>query len=101
MTNTAKDTSPAPPPLVWTKRKRKTWGTVGFTHYAKTRIGGKDYTFTIDQPSKGYWRARGWRNGDFCMYRDEDDARTLREMKVVVEEFYRSILVTYGKDDDQ
>ena len=99
MTNTAKDTSATPPPLVWTKGK--TWGTVGQTHYAKTRIGGKDYTFTIDQPSKGQWQARGWRNGDFCMYRDSSEAATLKAMKELVAEFYAHALATYGKDDDQ
>lgn len=99
MTNTAKDTSAAPAPLTW--RTNKTWGAVGLTHYAETRICGKDYTFTIDQPSKGNWQARGWRNGDFCMFRDHEWATTLRGMKAVVEDFRNFMIEMYGKDDDQ
>lgn len=65
--------------IEWTKKKQ--WGTIGFSHFVKVAIGGIEYDFTIDQPSKGQWVARGWSDGKFFFYRDSAYARTLAGMK--------------------
>jgi hypothetical protein len=68
----------------WTKRKE--WGAVGLTHRLRVVIGDVEYSFAVDQPVKGQWVGRGWRNGDLFFYRAGDGApRTLAGMKEVVE----------------
>jgi len=62
--------------ITWTKRQ--VWGALGFTHRTEVIIGESEYRFVIDQPSKGYWTARGWRDGQFFLYRED---RTLRAVK--------------------
>lgn len=65
--------------ITWTSKKA--WGAVGLTHRATVTVGGIGYHFVIDQPSKGDWVARGWKDGDFFFYRDRATARTLSAMK--------------------
>lgn len=68
----------------WTKRKE--WGAQGLTHRLHVVIGDDEYSFAVDQPSKGQWVGRGWRNGDLFFYRDSNGApRTLAGMKELVE----------------
>ena len=62
--------------LKWTKKSE--WGGVGLTHRTSITLRGCEYAFCVDQPSKGHWVARGWRDGDFCMYRE---AKTLADAK--------------------
>lgn len=67
--------------LKWVSKKE--WGAVGNTHYASIKVGSDNLTYTIDQPRKGYWVARGWKNGGiaFNLYRE---GKTLAEMKSIV-----------------
>lgn len=72
MTSTANDTQtnePAEAPLIWTSKK--VWGSEGLTHNATTEINGERWTFTVDQPTKGRWVARAWRDGDFALHRED------------------------------
>lgn len=67
-------------PLTWTSKVQ--WGNVGKSHRAKATINGESWMFTVDQPRKGHWVARGWRNGMFALYQE---GTTLKSMKVVVQ----------------
>ena len=69
--------------LTWTSKK--VWGAVGLTHHTEVTIAGAHYAFTVDQPRKGQWIARGWRNGDMFYYRDEAKGRTLTGAKGMVD----------------
>lgn len=56
-------------PLTWTSSTE--WGTIGRTHRAEVTLdNGDTWKFVVDQPRKGVWTARGWRNGVFAMYRE-------------------------------
>ena len=63
----------------WTKRKA--WGCEGLTHDAKVTIDKDDYEFTVDQPRKGCWQTRGWKNGWLVYFRDEHQLKTMAEHK--------------------
>lgn len=64
-------------PLNWTSED--VWGSLGRTHYATAELdNGDTWKFTVDQPSKGHWVARGWRNGDMKFYRED---RTMKGAK--------------------
>ena len=67
-------------PLTWTSRV--TWGCVGKAHYTEATINGEAWTFTVDQPRKGYWVARAWRDGKCAMYQE---GKTLKSMKAAVQ----------------
>lgn len=76
MTDTAKNESNGAP-LTW--RSKKVWGSEGNTHYADVTLDNGDaWSFTVDSPRKGFWVARGWRNGDFALYRED---RTMKGAK--------------------
>lgn len=66
--------------ISWTSEK--VWGAVGLTHHTGITIGEDTWSFTVDQPRKGFWVARGWRNGHLSFYRD--GARTLTAAKDTV-----------------
>lgn len=72
--------------LTW--RSRKEWGSEGNTHRTDVHLSNGDvWTFTVDQPHKGYWTARGWlqRENDhtssFKFYRE---GTTLKALKAEV-----------------
>lgn len=60
----------------WTKKK--VWGYAGYSYFLEVAIGVDRHSFTVDQPRKGFWVARGWKNGDMTMYRE---ARTMASAK--------------------
>ena len=63
--------------LTWTSKKA--WGSVGRSYYAGfTSSKGDQVSYTVDQPNKGFWTARGWVNGHFAFYRE---GRTMAEVK--------------------
>ena len=71
MTSTANNTQPQPAtevPLIWTSGKVR--GSEGLTHRSTAEINGETWKFTVDQPTKGHWRTRAWRDGDFELYRE-------------------------------
>lgn len=84
MTETAKNEAP----LTWTSKSE--WGSVGNTHRASITLDNGDrWSFTVDQPRKGYWTARGWRadrdttgSGDMVFYRED---RTMKGAKAQVQ----------------
>lgn len=65
-------------PLTWTSENR--WGSVGRTYSAEITLdNGDTWAFQVDQPSKGYWMARGWRNNVFALYREDRTMKGARE----------------------
>lgn len=85
MTNTAKNkgiSAATADAIVW--QRRKVWGSVGMTHFTQVTIDKDVYRFTLDQPRQGQWTARGWVNGGFFMYRDNQAVNTLAGMKAEV-----------------
>ena len=77
----------AMPDLKWASRK--TWGTVGRTHRADVEFDGQAYGFTVDQPIKGQWELRVWKNGDIVFHRMS--IRTMREAKAVADALWVGI----------
>jgi hypothetical protein len=67
---------PDAPELTWTRSRG--WGTHGFTYRAELSLNGSSFTFVVDQPRKGEWQVRGWRDGEFRYFRD---GRLMRLMK--------------------
>lgn len=85
MTNTAKDkgiSAATAGAIVW--QRKKVWGTVGMTHFTEVTINKDTYRFVLDQTRRGEWTARGWVNGSFFLYRDNQTARTLAGLKAEV-----------------
>jgi hypothetical protein len=68
------------PTITWTSKK--VWGSVGLTHYGRVTLGVQDWKLTIDQPQRGDWAIRGWRDGAFILY---GEAPTLAEAKLQAE----------------
>ena len=70
--------------LAWTSKA--VWGAVGNTHYATAVLDdGDTWTYTVDQPQSGHWVARGWRNGDFRLYRED---RTMKGARAKVQDHF-------------
>ena len=65
--------------LDWTSKGA--WGVVGKMHSTDVIVGDDSYYFVVNQPRKGYWVARGWKNGESCLHRD---GNTLTRMKGLV-----------------
>jgi hypothetical protein len=97
MTDTANTTQPetdpvqpqlAVLPLRW-KRSLVT-GCYGTAYCADINVNGAHYRFVIDQPSKGRWAARGWK--DRVLFLSRDRIVTLKGTKAAVEAIVRSYL---------
>lgn len=82
--------------IAWTSEKM--WGAVGLTHRTEVTIAGARYTFTVDQPRKGQWIARGWRDGDLFYYRDQPSGRTLAGAKAGIERQVGELLIAAEAD---
>lgn len=82
--------------ITWTSKKE--WGAVGLTHRATVTVDGIVYHFVIDQPSKGDWVVRGWKDGDFFFYRDRATARTLAAMKDLVADVIGDLRLSAAAD---
>lgn len=67
-------------PLTWTRKKE--FGSEGMTHRAIIEIAGHRHSFAVDSPRKGYWVARGWRDGDMDLYRE---ATTMKDAKAMAQ----------------
>ncbi|QBZ73544.1 hypothetical protein SEA_MISCHIEF19_59 [Streptomyces phage Mischief19] len=74
--------------LTWSAKSE--WGSVGRTYRMSVEVSnGDEWSFTVDQPRKGYWVARGWRGhkslpgaGEFKFYRE---AKTAKDAKAQCE----------------
>lgn len=69
--------------LVW--GRKKVWGSVGNTYYTQVEVGGVVYRFTIGQARQHDWVLSGWADGEFFMYRNRSNARTLGGLKKLAE----------------
>jgi hypothetical protein len=74
--------------LAWTSKKA--WGSEGSRSYYAgfTSSKGDQVSYTVDQPNKGFWTARGWVNGTFAFYRE---GRTMAEVKAACQTSAQSI----------
>jgi hypothetical protein len=74
--------------LTWTSKKA--WGSEGSrSYYAKfTSSKGDQVSYTVDQPNKRVWAARGWVNGRFAFYKE---GSTMSEMKAACQTSAQSI----------
>lgn len=77
------ETKTAEVELTWSSKRE--WGSEGLTHRATAEINGEQWKFEVQQPVKGTWTVRGWRDGDFAFYRGP--VPTMREAKRLTKEW--------------
>lgn len=76
---TSENSTPEIPTVTLNWTSKDEWGSVGLTHHTEIETATGDvWKFTVNQPRKGYWVARGWLNDNFKFYRED---KTLKGAK--------------------